>query len=125
MRLVSRVVAELSGGVMELKGECILHRGSVTNAGYGQVARNINGKFRVFGAHRFAWEQKNGPIPDGLCVLHKCDNKLCINVDHLWLGTQQDNMREAMERGRFKTGQEHPRSATNRAKIARERKANR
>lgn len=78
--------------------ECILHKGSVTNAGYGQVARRINGKLKVYGAHRYAWIQANGPIENGLHVLHQCDNKLCVNVEHMRLGTQAENVREAVER---------------------------
>lgn len=79
--------------------DCILHTGSVTNAGYGQVARRINGKLKVYGAHRYAWMQTHGPIPDGLHILHQCDNKLCINVEHMRLGTHRENVREAVERG--------------------------
>lgn len=52
-------------------------------------------------AHRVAWELANGPIPDGLYVLHDCDNPACCNPTHLHLGTQADNIREAIERGRM------------------------
>lgn len=53
---------------------------------------------------REAWIKAYGEIPDGLYVLHSCDNKMCVNLDHLHLGTHDDNMREAHERGRFKKG---------------------
>jgi len=52
------------------------------------------------GQHRKAWILANGPIPDGLYVLHKCDNGKCVNVDHLFLGTQLDNVRDCMAKGR-------------------------
>jgi hypothetical protein len=52
--------------------------------------------------HRLAWEIKNGEIPNGLFVLHKCDNPACCNTDHLFLGTQKDNMQDALKKGRMK-----------------------
>lgn len=62
------------------------------------------GMFRVEGrdrrAHRIAWTLTNGPIPDGLLVLHECDNPPCVNPAHLHLGTDADNARERDERGR-------------------------
>lgn len=54
-------------------------------------------------AHRLAWEKKNGPIPDGMKIRHKCDNPPCINDDHLEIGTQGDNIRDMDDRGRRKT----------------------
>ena len=52
-------------------------------------------------AHRHAWEMANGPVPDGLWVLHHCDNKPCVNPAHLYAGSRADNMRDAVERGRM------------------------
>lgn len=51
-------------------------------------------------AHRVAWTLINGPIPAGLFVLHKCDNPPCQQIDHLWLGTAQDNMTDKLEKDR-------------------------
>lgn len=66
--------------------------------GYGTVKH----KRKQWPAHRFMWAYKNGPIPDGMVVCHKCDNRRCINPDHLFLGTTQDNVDDKMRKGRFK-----------------------
>jgi hypothetical protein len=49
---------------------------------------------------RWVWIEKNGPIPEGMQINHHCDNARCINLDHLYLGTQRENVRDAFERGR-------------------------
>lgn len=51
-------------------------------------------------AHRYSYELESGPVPDGFLVLHRCDNSLCVRPDHLYLGTQFDNMRDMKRRGR-------------------------
>lgn len=64
--------------------------------GYGRISHN----HRNFLAHRLAWELKYGPIPDGQCVLHKCDNPKCVNTDHLFLGTRIDNNADKVAKNR-------------------------
>lgn len=68
--------------------------------GYGQINRYENGRHKVYTAHRISFSAHFGDIPDGLQVLHRCDNKPCINPSHLFLGTQLDNMADMMEKGR-------------------------
>lgn len=80
--------------------ECWGWSGGTTNDGYGYLTLGREHSHRKMVAHRFSYELANGPIPDGLLVLHSCDNPPCCNPDHLRLGTQSDNMFEMASKGR-------------------------
>jgi hypothetical protein len=80
--------------------DCWVWQGMIDKHGYGSVTY----QYRVKRVHRLAWELTHGPIPDGLSVLHTCDNRVCYNPDHLWLGTQKDNMRDMVAKGRARQG---------------------
>lgn len=69
--------------------------------GYGILG--VGGKLKK--AHRVAWEIAHGPIPVGLCVLHACDNPPCAEVEHLWLGTQAENIADMNAKGRQRSVQ--------------------
>lgn len=77
---------------------CWLWTAFVLESGYGCFAPTTDTKAR---AHRVAWELTNGPILDGLCVLHKCDVRACVNPAHLFLGTRTDNARDRDLKGRL------------------------
>jgi len=70
---------------------------SRTSTGYGKLGF----QWRTYKAHRAAWLTWRGEIPKGLSVLHRCDNPLCINPEHLFLGTQEDNVRDCISKGRY------------------------
>lgn len=76
--------------------KCIEYQGCKDESGYG--LRNIKGV--CYRTHRLAWEEVNGTIPKGLFVCHKCDNPSCININHLFLGTNSDNMLDMYKKGR-------------------------
>lgn len=118
-RLLSRVEKDTVTG-------CWNWTGSKNSKGYGYLGGKINGKRYVPAgqnmlAHRVSWIVHVGDIPDsdaahGTVVMHKCDNPACINPDHLQLGTQADNVRDMVEKGRrpprkVKCGVEHHRTA--------------
>ena len=81
------------------KGDCWEWRGYVHPVGYGQIGRGRATEGAVH-THRASYEVAVGPIPKGKLVLHKCDNRLCVNPDHLWLGTHKDNTQDMIAKGR-------------------------
>jgi len=78
--------------------ECWEWQAATTSEGYGNFW--LEGKDES--AHRVVWSLTNGEIPNGLWVLHKCDNRACVNLNHLFLGTSQDNVQDRVRKDRNK-----------------------
>jgi hypothetical protein len=72
----------------------------------GYVLINVDGKTKSL--HRHTYELVYGEIPEGLVIRHKCDNPTCFNIEHLEVGTNYDNVRDRVERGRGLKGEGHP-----------------
>jgi hypothetical protein len=102
-------IAERLSRKAKWEGGCLVWTGDKDSNGYGRL--RYAGK-KGYPSHRLAYELANGPIPGGLVVRHQCDNRACINLNHLELGTQQQNVQDMFERKRANraTGEHHGRS---------------
>jgi len=92
---------------------CLIWTGGKMWKGYGRT--KVDGRMKR--VHRLAWEQVNGPIPAGMDCLHNCpggDNRACIEIEHLWLGTNADNVADKIAKGRQSRkgpqGEAHPKA---------------
>jgi hypothetical protein len=88
----------------DVKDGCVVWVGASVR-GYGQKWN----QGRTWLVHRLVWTRTIGPIPERLCVLHRCDCRSCYNVDHLFLGTYADNYMDMKQKGRSKEGEHQKR----------------
>ncbi len=91
--------------------DCWKWKGHILVSGYG----GVKWKSKNVRAHRLAWELTHGKIPDGMCVLHTCDNPPCCNPNHLFIGTHQENMQDMVNKKRI-IGKKGENNATSKLK---------
>lgn len=82
---------------VDTSGDCWLWQGALMTRQYGSFY--IDGQYRR--AHRVAYALTYGPIPDGLVICHTCDVPRCVRPEHLWAGTQRENIQDCVTKGRF------------------------
>lgn len=94
-------------------GECWTWKGQLNGGRPGYQYGKLSVRQKWYGAHRISYFIAHGELPDNLLVCHHCDNPLCVNPDHLFLGTSSDNTKDMLNKGRagysfhFRRGEEH------------------
>lgn len=83
---------------------CWAWKGGITQSGYGALTLKIGGKKKTYSAHRISYVIHKGEIPEGDLVCHSCDNKWCVNPDHLWVGSKRENALDAIWKGKWTHG---------------------
>lgn len=97
-RFFAKVVQNSDTGCWEWTAQCDMY-------GYGRISRNKHPAL----AHRVSYEIHKGPIPRGALIMHSCDNRSCVNPDHLSVGSHKDNMADMVSKGRSPSGARHHR----------------
>lgn len=94
------IANKLYTNLVEKENGCIEWQKATTIGGYGRI--RIGQRIEL--THRLMWSLHNGPIHVGMCICHKCDNPPCCNIDHLFLGTYQNNNDDTIIKGHHISG---------------------
>jgi hypothetical protein len=122
MAYKARPVAERFWEKVDKSGDCWVWTASKQPAGYGKFV--VTKGSSPVNAHRLSYELEVGPIPNGMQILHRCDNPSCVRPSHLFPGTQSDNMQDMRAKGRWQykprnqTGERNPNSILSDAEVA-------
>lgn len=99
-RRKAKTIGQLLSRFRVAPSGCHEWTGSTNGKGYGVLLIGIDGRKRLLLAHRLQFMRYHGKIPDGLVIMHRCDNKRCLNIDHLQAGTQRENLQDMIAKGR-------------------------
>lgn len=104
MKATRSLADRLHARLVRTDNGCLEWQGYRRPDGYGRIKAEGGRNAPLLTTHRAAWELEHGPIPEGMFVCHRCDNRPCCDVQHLFLGTPEDNAADMVAKGRQARG---------------------